>query len=412
MLAYYGYTISPNQIETGEGFLICRNVPIARIGDMEYGASELGLSGAGTITVHRSSEEVFAPEAIASFEGKPVTNDHPPELLNPDSVSMYEEGHAQTIRQGTGEWEGYLIADLHIHNRGLIQAVQGGKREISCGYECEYVENGDGTYSQKNIRGNHIAVVNRGRAGRRAAILDSDTKKSRKARRPERKDMKKTGILLKLFGMSVKDKSPEEIEQMAMDTADALDMAGTAKMSGEPEAGQGKPDVGDNQEKKDARMKAAVKDAAFFDALNEKVDKLLALLDKEPEKKEEDKGEKDPMDAAIEELEGRGEDEKKKPSVIPAGDEQSLGVMDKAVAAAILKQVRPSVAAIKDEKERKAVSDALIACVTGNLEDDTAKIIRAAQKNARRAADSAPKMDLDAIQKAYDSQNPHRKENK
>ena len=24
MLAYYGYTVSPNQIETGEGFLICR----------------------------------------------------------------------------------------------------------------------------------------------------------------------------------------------------------------------------------------------------------------------------------------------------------------------------------------------------------------------------------------------------
>ena len=30
MLAYYGYTISPNQLETVEGFLICRNVPIAR----------------------------------------------------------------------------------------------------------------------------------------------------------------------------------------------------------------------------------------------------------------------------------------------------------------------------------------------------------------------------------------------
>ena len=40
MISYYGYTISPNQIETGEGFLICRNVPIARTGDQEY----LGLS--------------------------------------------------------------------------------------------------------------------------------------------------------------------------------------------------------------------------------------------------------------------------------------------------------------------------------------------------------------------------------
>ena len=36
MLAYYGYTISPNQIETGEGFLIYKNVPIARTGTQEY----------------------------------------------------------------------------------------------------------------------------------------------------------------------------------------------------------------------------------------------------------------------------------------------------------------------------------------------------------------------------------------
>ena len=205
---------------------------------MEYTADELGLPGGNMVTVHRAPEEVFSPAAMASFEGKPVTNDHPPGLLNPDSVSMYEEGHAQTVRQGTGEWEGYLIADLHIHSRSLIQAVQGGKREISCGYECEYVENGDGTYSQKNIRGNHIAVVNRGRAGRKAAILDSDIKKH-KAHRPERKNMKKTGVLLKLFGMSVKDKSPEEIEQMAMDTADALDTAAMPGVSGTP--GKGKP---------------------------------------------------------------------------------------------------------------------------------------------------------------------------
>ncbi len=178
MLAYYGYTISPNQIETGEGFLICRNVPIARIGDQEYLGRELGLSGADAervVIVHRPPEEVFSEAALASFEGKPTTDDHPPELLTPDTVSMYEKGHAQTIRKGTGEWEGYVIADLHIHDRGLINAIQRGKREISCGYECDYVDNGDGTYIQKNIRGNHVAVVDRGRAGKRAAILDSDT---------------------------------------------------------------------------------------------------------------------------------------------------------------------------------------------------------------------------------------------
>ena len=199
MLAYYGYTISPNQLETGEGFLICKNVPIARTGSQDYLGSELGLSGGDSgriIAVIRSPDEVFSEAALASFEGKPVTNDHPPGLIGPDDVKTYEMGHAQNIRRGTGEWKDFMIADLHIHDRDLIDAIQNGKREISCGYECDYAKNEDGTYSQKNIRGNHVAVVDRGRAGKRAAILDSDkvaeTNKEQAAKQPERRKMKKT----------------------------------------------------------------------------------------------------------------------------------------------------------------------------------------------------------------------------
>ena len=84
MLSYYGYTISPNQIETGEGFLICRNVPIARTGTQEYMGREIGLTGRDAdkiITVKREPEEVFSSAALASFEGKPATNDHPPDLI-------------------------------------------------------------------------------------------------------------------------------------------------------------------------------------------------------------------------------------------------------------------------------------------------------------------------------------------
>ena len=76
MLAYYGYTISPNQMETVEGFLICRNVPIARTGEMEYLESELRSDGSSSkmVTVCRSPDEVFSEAALSSFEGKPVTN--------------------------------------------------------------------------------------------------------------------------------------------------------------------------------------------------------------------------------------------------------------------------------------------------------------------------------------------------
>lgn len=342
-------------------------------------------------------EEVFSDAALASFEGKPTTDDHPPELLTPDTASMYEKGHAQNIRKGTDEWEGYVIADLHIHDRGLIDAIQRGKREISCGYECEYVSDGSGAFSQKNIRGNHIAVVNRGRAGKRAAILDSNTVKKDQAKRPERKAMKKKGLFFKIFGQAVKDKSPEEIEQLAMDAADAF---------GEEDTGTG--DGGEPEKDGNTGTAQTVQDAAFLTALDQKVDKLLILFDEAAKEKPED----DPMDVAIKELEGEDEEgeEKKEAKVVPAGGEDKKApAVDKALAAALLKAARPAVAAIKDEKERKAVSDALIACVTGSGADgDIAKLMKAAQHNAQNAADHKQATDLSALQSAYDQMNPHK----
>lgn len=393
MLSYYGYTISPNQIETGEGFLICRNVPVARTGIQEYLGSEIGLFGSEAnkvIQVIRPPEEVFSPAALASFEGKPVTNDHPPELLDPDNVSMYLKGHAEQIRKGSGDWEGYMIADLHVQDRMLIDAIQAGKREISCGYECEYVKNGDGTYSQKNIRGNHIAVVDRGRAGKLAAILDSDkaaeNKETQAVNRPERKKMKKNGLFLKLFGQAVKDKSPEEIEQMAMDAADALDEEGTEPGTPSEEGTETTPAA----------------DESVIDGIVEKVLAKLAA-------KKGTEG-KDSLDAMIEKLsedeeqDGTGEEA----HVVPA-EEMGKGScgMDRALAASILKVMRPAVAAIQDEKERKAVADALIQCVSSSEASDTAKILEVAQKNAKAAKDKKPSLDLDAIQAAYDRRNPH-----
>ena len=366
MLAYYGYTISPNQIETGEGFLICINVPIARTGSQNYLGRELGLTDGNAdkiIAVIRSPDEVFSEAALASFEGKPVTNDHPPGLIGPDDVKNYEMGHAQNIRRGSGEWKDFMIADLHIHDRDLINAIQNGKREISCGYECDYVKNEDGTYSQKYIRGNHVAVVDRGRAGKRAAILDSY--KNKKAEKPERKAMSRKGLLFNLFGQAVKDKSPEEIQQMAMDAAAALDADET---KGEEEAA---PEGEKTSEEKSGETgKTPTKDAAFLDALDKKIDRLLKVLDKEPEQEK-----KDPMDEAIEALEGtkdadteEKEEKDGEAKVVPAEemDEKTSEGMDKAVALGILKAMRPTVAAIQDPAQRQAVSDALIKLVTTN----------------------------------------------
>ncbi|HBI63026.1 MAG TPA: hypothetical protein DDY31_17780 [Lachnospiraceae bacterium] len=399
MIQYYGYTVSPNQIETGEGFLICRNVPIARTGEQKYLGREIGLTGAQAdkiVTVYRSEEEVFSEAAMASFEGKPATNDHPPYLIGPDDVGLYEKGHVQNIRRGLGEWKDYILADLHIHNRELIEAIQMGKREISCGYECDYVSNGDGTYNQKNIRGNHIAVVDHGRAGKRAAILDSNTIKKEARQRPERAKMKKNGLFFKLFGQAVKDKSPEEIEQLAMDAAEALEEEDSKETEGKEGA-----------EKKEAQ------DEAVIDGIVEKVMARLAAKETERNKT------KDSIDTAIEKLtadtkEGQSENgssEEQASRVIPAEEAVRAGGMDKSLALEILKTMRPTVAAIKDEAQRKAVSDALINLVAvKDSKDDISAILQASQKNAEKAAGKKPAaMDMEAIQKMYDNLNPHRR---
>ena len=171
MIAYYGSKISEHMTKTPEGFLICHDVPIARIGQQEYLARELGLDGDPDrpVAVQRCPEDVFDPAAVASFEGKDVTQNHPPESLTPENHALYAKGHAENVRR-----EGdYLVADLHLKDPGLISDVENGvTREVSCGYLCRYTPDGTG-YRQTNIRGNHVAIVPRGRAGHLVAIQDS-----------------------------------------------------------------------------------------------------------------------------------------------------------------------------------------------------------------------------------------------
>lgn len=62
MIAYYGSKISKHMTRTPEGFLICHDVPIARIGQQEYLAGELNLPGDPDrpVQVQRKPEDVFA----------------------------------------------------------------------------------------------------------------------------------------------------------------------------------------------------------------------------------------------------------------------------------------------------------------------------------------------------------------
>lgn len=181
MKYYAPIKISDNMRETPEGFLVCIGVPIARTGSMVYDKSEIPLDpdSQGKISVHRSEKEVFRAETIASFEGKPITITHPKEDVTPDNWKELAKGEIVNVRRGEGEWLDSLLADLLVKDKVAINLVKAGLREVSCGYDADWIQEEPGSGWQENIFGNHLALVDTGRAGSSYAINDSKGKGQR-----------------------------------------------------------------------------------------------------------------------------------------------------------------------------------------------------------------------------------------
>lgn len=163
------------QETTREGFLVCHDVPIAAVGEMLYAAGEVPLKPGpdGIVRVTRDAETLLADETVRSFEGKPVTMDHPPEDVSPANWRRHVVGTTHRVRVGDGDQAGMLVADLLLSDQRAIDAVRRGQREVSCGYDADYEQTGPGTGRQSSILGNHVALVARGRCGPRCAIGDS-----------------------------------------------------------------------------------------------------------------------------------------------------------------------------------------------------------------------------------------------
>ncbi|MFJ0260937.1 DUF2213 domain-containing protein [Acinetobacter baumannii] len=160
---------------TPEGYLLCRDVPIARIGTLMYADDEVPVTAdnTGLIIIYRGEDVLFDPITIASAEGKPVTDDHPADWVTPDNWKELSKGFVKDVRRGEGGDSDYLVADILVTDKETIQKVLDGKVEISLGYDADYTETSKGKGLQSNIRVNHIALVEKGRCGSRCSIGDS-----------------------------------------------------------------------------------------------------------------------------------------------------------------------------------------------------------------------------------------------
>ena len=408
MRAFYGSKISGHMIRTPEGYLVCKEVPIARTGTQEYRGMEFGGENPEKIyVVKRPEEEVFSKAALASFEGKPVVDEHPDENVTPDNIGRYIKGTCRDVRRGEGALSDCVVADLIIYDKDLIKKIESGKRDISCGYDCLWDPKDDDTYVQLEIRGNHVAVVEEGRAGHKVSIRDS-----RKGGKTMSEKSKNSiwGRMLSAFAHD-SDTTPEDLEAAAK----------MKPASYEDDPAKTVPVVETKEEPKstiDAELDARLK----------KIEDAIAALSEKPDKKPEE--ESDALDALEEELKGEKEEthdesdvevdpkeinakqeeaeDDEEDVVEPEDEEEAKAARDAALKA--ISALKPVVAALP-KSQRKKAADSLADLIRGNIRDDGYDAIMKAKENGRKKAKDKAMDDRELGRMIRDKYNPHYKKN-
>lgn len=149
---------------TPEGYLI-DNPILTRVGIFEYHNAD------GSVRRElRLPEEVFAAESLASYKGKPVILTHEAGLVDVDNV---QQEHIGTILSEGIQDGDNVRAQIVIHD---AESLDYGLRELSLGYtqtpdETPGVWNGQPYDAiQRNIQINHLALVEKARAGEQARL--------------------------------------------------------------------------------------------------------------------------------------------------------------------------------------------------------------------------------------------------
>lgn len=164
------------RLSTGE---LAASVRCARTGTQDYAGHEVGKPELDRVTVYRPESEVMKRDSFATFAGVPVTIDHPKEAVTTDNWKRYAVGEAgdEVVRDGE-----FIRVPILVRDETAINAIQDGKRQISMGYSCslEFIDGvaPDGKSFQaiqRDIKINHLAVVDRARGGDALVVEDQRT---------------------------------------------------------------------------------------------------------------------------------------------------------------------------------------------------------------------------------------------
>ena len=161
------------------GYLLVENNPLTKEGVFPYSGAQIGLDPPDRIfKVYRPAEELQKAETLKSFELVPFINEHA--MLGDYGVPAESKGVLGVVGQNVKFNAPYLTADIKIFGNKMKDLLERGKNNISACYSFD-LDNTSGNFNgenydciQRNIRCNHIALVQEGRCGKDVRVLDKN----------------------------------------------------------------------------------------------------------------------------------------------------------------------------------------------------------------------------------------------
>lgn len=155
----------------------------------------------------RPESEVFHEDSLASFAFVPVTDNHPAAMLTIENAKAASVGSVGERIRRDGD---HVVASMVLSDKTAIAKLDAGKTSLSCGYQCDLdavpgiTEDGERYDAiQRNIRGNHVALVDVGRAGPEARIrMDGALTQTDRIDHKEKPDMTNLEAIEKIAALS------------------------------------------------------------------------------------------------------------------------------------------------------------------------------------------------------------------
>lgn len=214
---------------TRDGFMVAE-ARVARTGIQLYNAGELGMDGepGRLVRVFRPPEEVFSADAMASYAHRPVTDDHPTELV--DSKNWRRLAKGQTGDEVLRDGEFVRVPIMLMDADAISKVTASGKNELSMGYtmDLEVVdgETPDGQQYdaiQRNLRMNHLALVSHARGGSKLKLGDENQEGSTMS------DTKLTTVTVDGLSVETTDAGAQAISKLTTELAGVRRQAADAE---------------------------------------------------------------------------------------------------------------------------------------------------------------------------------------